>query len=72
MATWPARPPCNWLLLGQPARAGQCGLIAALQAQPAFEAWVQALEIAGPGFINIRLFKPAAKAGGRQRCWAPA
>ncbi|MFO1225662.1 arginine--tRNA ligase [Roseateles sp.] len=35
-------------------------LIAALQAQPAFEAWVQALEIAGPGFINIRL-KPAAK-----------
>ncbi|CAM3745411.1 arginine--tRNA ligase [Roseateles saccharophilus] len=35
-------------------------LIAALQAKPAFQTWVQALEIAGPGFINIRL-KPAAK-----------
>ena len=35
-------------------------LIAQLQAQPAFERWVEALEIAGPGFINIRL-KPAAK-----------
>ena len=35
-------------------------LIAALQAQPAFAQWVDALEIAGPGFINIRL-KPAAK-----------
>jgi len=29
-------------------------------AQPAFQAWVDAVEIAGPGFINIRL-KPAAK-----------
>jgi arginyl-tRNA synthetase len=27
---------------------------------PAFERWVEAIEIAGPGFINIRL-KPAAK-----------
>ncbi|MBO9686532.1 arginine--tRNA ligase [Roseateles chitosanitabidus] len=35
-------------------------LIAQLQAQPAFERWVEALEIAGPGFINIRL-KPAAR-----------
>ncbi|PZP33447.1 MAG: arginine--tRNA ligase [Roseateles depolymerans] len=35
-------------------------LIAALEAKPAFQTWVQALEIAGPGFINIRL-KPAAK-----------
>ena len=35
-------------------------LIAQLQAQPAFERWVDALEIAGPGFINIRL-KPVAK-----------
>jgi arginyl-tRNA synthetase len=35
-------------------------LIAALQARPAFQQWVQSLEIAGPGFINIRL-KPAAK-----------
>ena len=35
-------------------------LVAALEAQPAFQTWVQALEIAGPGFINIRL-KPEAK-----------
>ncbi|MFG6457267.1 arginine--tRNA ligase [Roseateles sp. BYS96W] len=35
-------------------------LIASLQAKPAFQQWVQALEIAGPGFINIRL-KPEAK-----------
>jgi arginyl-tRNA synthetase len=35
-------------------------LIASLQARPAFQQWVQSLEIAGPGFINIRL-KPAAK-----------
>ena len=35
-------------------------LTEALQARPAFQQWVQSLEIAGPGFINIRL-KPAAK-----------
>ncbi len=35
-------------------------LIAALQAKPAFQQWVQSLDIAGPGFINIRL-KPEAK-----------
>ncbi|MBV8123004.1 MAG: arginine--tRNA ligase [Burkholderiaceae bacterium] len=35
-------------------------LVEALQRQTAFERWVEALEIAGPGFINIRL-KPAAK-----------
>ena len=35
-------------------------LKAALLATPAFARWVDALEIAGPGFINIRL-KPAAK-----------
>ena len=35
-------------------------LIEALQAKPAFQRWVEALEIAGPGFINIRL-KDAAK-----------
>ncbi|WP_457418429.1 arginine--tRNA ligase [Roseateles sp. P5_E7] len=35
-------------------------LIAALEAKPAFQQWCQALEIAGPGFINIRL-KPEAK-----------
>ncbi|MGP1629322.1 MAG: arginine--tRNA ligase [Giesbergeria sp.] len=32
----------------------------ALQATPAFERWVEAMDIAGPGFLNIRL-KPAAK-----------
>ncbi|MDH4392090.1 MAG: arginine--tRNA ligase [Aquabacterium sp.] len=35
-------------------------LVAALQAQPAVAQWVDALEIAGPGFINLRL-KPAAR-----------
>ena len=35
-------------------------LIAALTRCPAFERWVDGVEIAGPGFINIRL-KPAAK-----------
>ncbi len=32
----------------------------ALMATPAFTRWVDALEIAGPGFLNVRL-KPAAK-----------
>ncbi|RVU49100.1 arginine--tRNA ligase [Rubrivivax rivuli] len=35
-------------------------LVRALNATPAFQRWVQALEIAGPGFINLRL-APAAK-----------
>lgn len=35
-------------------------LIEALQAKPAFQRWVEGMEIAGPGFINIRL-KDAAK-----------
>jgi len=35
-------------------------LVQALKAQAAFERWVDALEIAGPGFINLRL-KPAAR-----------
>jgi arginyl-tRNA synthetase len=35
-------------------------LIEALQAQPAVQRWVDGLEIAGPGFVNLRL-KPAAK-----------
>ena len=35
-------------------------LCAALRADPAYVRWVDAVEIAGPGFINIRL-KPAAK-----------
>ena len=34
-------------------------LIAALAARPAFERWVETMDVAGPGFINIRL-KPAA------------
>ncbi|WP_101048261.1 arginine--tRNA ligase [Macromonas nakdongensis] len=35
-------------------------LVDALQATPAFQRWVDALDIAGPGFLNIKL-KPAAK-----------
>jgi arginyl-tRNA synthetase len=35
-------------------------LKASLLATPAFQRWVDAVEIAGPGFLNIRL-KPAAK-----------
>ncbi len=30
-------------------------LVEALQTQPAVQRWVQALEIAGPGFVNLRL-----------------
>src|SRR5574343_339002 len=35
-------------------------LKATLEATPAYQRWVEAIEIAGPGFLNIRL-KPAAK-----------
>ena len=35
-------------------------LKAALEAQPAYQQWVSAIDIAGPGFLNIRL-KPEAK-----------
>ena len=35
-------------------------LVVALQRQPAVQRWVAAIEIAGPGFINLRL-APAAK-----------
>ena len=35
-------------------------LCGALRATPAYQTWVEALDIAGPGFINIKL-KPAAK-----------
>ncbi len=35
-------------------------LVEALKAQHAYQRWVDAIEIAGPGFINIKL-KPAAK-----------
>jgi arginyl-tRNA synthetase len=37
-------------------------LVAALQRQPAVQRWVQALEIAGPGFINLRLCAAAKQA----------
>ncbi|MEO8297614.1 MAG: arginine--tRNA ligase [Burkholderiales bacterium] len=35
-------------------------LVVALQAHPASQRWVEAFEVAGPGFINLRL-KPAAR-----------
>ena len=35
-------------------------LVALLQEQPAVQRWVQALDIAGPGFVNLRL-SPAAR-----------
>ncbi len=35
-------------------------LVDALLATPAYQQWVEALEIAGPGFLNVKL-KPAAK-----------
>ena len=41
-------------------REAAAALIEALKRQPAVQHWVDALEIAGPGFINLRL-KPAAK-----------
>jgi arginyl-tRNA synthetase len=37
-------------------------LVEALQRQPAVQRWVQALEIAGPGFINLRLTAAAKQA----------
>ncbi len=46
--------------LKQPPRQVAESLRSALMATPAFSTWVEAVEIAGPGFINIRL-KPAAK-----------
>jgi arginyl-tRNA synthetase len=36
------------------------GLVATLQREPAVQRWVEALEIAGPGFVNLRL-KPQAR-----------
>ena len=35
-------------------------LVAALRRQPAVERWVEAIDIAGPGFINLRLGRPRA------------
>ncbi|MDE2615598.1 MAG: arginine--tRNA ligase [Burkholderiales bacterium] len=46
--------------LKQPPRQVAENLRGALLTTPAFSTWVEAVEIAGPGFINIRL-KPAAK-----------
>ena len=46
--------------LRQPPRAVAEQLVSALQAKPAYAQWVASLEIAGPGFINLRL-KPQAK-----------
>jgi len=46
--------------LKQPPRQVAEQLCAALRATAAYQQWVDAVEIAGPGFINIRL-KPAAK-----------
>ncbi len=42
-----------------PRELGQA-LVTALQAQPAVQQWVAGMDIAGPGFINLRL-KPEAK-----------
>ena len=47
-------------LLKQNPRELAARLLLLLQGQPAVQRWVQALEIAGPGFINLRL-SPAAK-----------
>ena len=46
--------------LGQNPRQTAEALRALLLAAPAFERWVEAIDIAGPGFINLRL-TPAAK-----------
>jgi arginyl-tRNA synthetase len=46
--------------LKQPPRQVAENLRASLLAAPAFQSWVDAVDIAGPGFINIKL-KPAAK-----------
>jgi len=46
--------------LKQNPRELAAALVEALQSQPAVQRWVQALEIAGPGFVNLRL-SPAAK-----------
>jgi arginyl-tRNA synthetase len=35
------------------------GLVEALRQQPAVQRWVESLEIAGPGYVNLRLLPPA-------------
>src|SRR5690606_19745550 len=44
-----------------PRELGQA-LVTALQAQPAVQRWVAAMDIAGPGFINLRLTPEAKQA----------
>ena len=48
--------------LKKPPRELATALVAALQKQPAVQRWVQGLEIAGPGFINLRLSAAAKQA----------
>ena len=48
--------------LKKPPREIATALVAALKAQPAVQHWVQDLEIAGPGFINLRLSAAAKQA----------
>ncbi len=61
MATLPARLPCNWPSRSRPTPAlWASSSRPRLKATPAYQHWVDAIEIAGPGFLNIRL-KPAAK-----------
>jgi arginyl-tRNA synthetase len=45
--------------LGSSPRALAQTLVERLRTQPAFERWVAALEIAGPGFVNLRLHPSA-------------
>jgi hypothetical protein len=59
-ATSPAPPRCNWPSRSGSTRASWPKLCAALLALPAYQRWVSDIDIAGPGFINIRL-QPAAK-----------
>ena len=46
--------------LKQPPREIAARLIASLRAQSAVQRWVESIDIAGPGFINLRL-RPAAR-----------
>jgi len=48
--------------LKKPPREIATALVAALDKQPAVQRWVQGLEIAGPGFINLRLALAAKQA----------
>ena len=48
--------------LGRNPRELAAALIEALRGEPAVQRWVQSLEIAGPGFINLRLAAAARQA----------